>query len=252
MLKLGASTQRRRGLEIFPSVQCIKSKMVSKPPKRIRASPSCHSCQFFSSYHNDSNNWQRRQRSSLNNQFRIKQTNPYDVLGIPRDSSVDTVKRKFLQLALRHHPDTNRHSSDDSNRSLKSNTDTFVKIRQAFERIKQDFSSRRDIDAATSSSSWFTEEEFDSWFYEETGQKMDASTRREVMHVYRSGLTRTEYGAVWEIAFILEEEGFFTQKEKTLPDLKSNSSTGRGRGEKENKGKGKLRGTSQPRRKRSF
>lgn len=27
----------------------------------------------------------------------------------------------------------------------------------------------------------------------------------------------TRYGAVWEIAFILEEQGFFTHKEKTLP-----------------------------------
>ncbi|KAG7346583.1 hypothetical protein IV203_005651 [Nitzschia inconspicua] len=222
MLKLGASTQRQRGLEIFPAVQCIKSKMVLKPPKCIRASPSCHSYQPI---HTTFWEFPAIRRWILSNE---------------------------MQLALRHHPDTNRHSNDDGNSNLKSNTDTFVKIRQAFERIKQDFSSRRDIDAATSSSSCFTEEEFDSWFYEETGQKMDASTRREVMHVYRSGLTRTEYGAVWEIAFILEEEGFFTQKEKTLPDLNSNSSTGRGRGEKENKGKGKLRGTSQPRRKRSF
>jgi DnaJ-class molecular chaperone len=76
---------------------------------------------------------------------------------------------------LRHHPDTNRNDNQ------KSTTETFVKIREAFERIKQDFASREDV----KSSSWLTEEEFDAWFHEETGQKMDAATRREVMHVYR-------------------------------------------------------------------
>jgi molecular chaperone GrpE (heat shock protein) len=87
-----------------------------------------------------------------------------------------------LQLALRHHPDT---SADQS-----SNPDTFVKIREAFEQIKKDFAKQGDGKGITSS--WLTEEEFDAWFHEETGQKMDAATRREVMHVYRSGLTRTE------------------------------------------------------------
>ena len=104
------------------------------------------------------------------------------MLGVPRDASADTVKRKFLQLALRHHPDT---STDQ-----KANSDTFVKIREAFEQIKENFAKRGDGDDMANS--WLSEEEFDEWFYEETGQKMDAAMRREVMQVYRSGLTRTE------------------------------------------------------------
>ena len=102
------------------------------------------------------------------------------MLGVPRDASADTVKRKFLQLALRHHPDT---STDQ-----KANSDTFVKIREAFEQIKENFGKQGEDMA----NSWLSEAEFDEWFYEETGQKMDAAMRREVMHVYRSGLTRTE------------------------------------------------------------
>lgn len=127
----------------------------------------------------------------------------YSILGVPRNASPETVKRKFLQLALRYHPDT----SSDADRSH----DKFVKIREAFEGIKEYFAA--ECGGGPEMSSWFTEEEFDEWFYEETGQRTDSSMRREVMNVYRSGLTRTEYGAVWEIAFILEEEGFFAKQE---------------------------------------
>jgi DnaJ domain len=145
----------------------------------------------------------------------------YEVLGIPRNSSPETVKRAFLQLALRHHPDvsTGKGRGDGI---AENSADQFVKVRHAFERIQAASATRRKADGGnndeTLSSSWFTEEEFDAWFYDETGQRMDASMRREVMQVYRSGLTRTEYGAVWEIAFVLEDEGFFTiKKESTLP-----------------------------------
>lgn len=151
----------------------------------------------------------RRQRPSRSRSRSRGVDTHYDILGIPRNSSPEAVKRAFLQLALRHHPDT----SADKQRG----TDNFVKIREAFEGIKEDFSTRN-LDGKDEVPSWFTEEEFDAWFHEETGQRMDSSMRREVMHVYRSGLTRTEYGAVWEIAFVLEEEGFFTKKETTLPN----------------------------------
>jgi hypothetical protein len=141
---------------------------------------------LFSTFHDRHQNQDRRyhyrrqeQRSTAHNRLKISRNNPYDVLGIPRNSSADTVKRKFLQLALRHHPDTN-----DNNRDTKPKADNFVKIRDAFERIKQEFANRnREYDV--SSTPWFTEQEFDAWFFESTGQRMDAATRREVMHVYR-------------------------------------------------------------------
>lgn len=171
----------------------------------------------FHSQHGQSHNNRRhrRQRTSPNSGVRISKSNPFAVLGIPQDSCAETVKRKFLQLAIRHHPDTSTEKSSTS-------SDRFVKIREAFEQIKKDFASRNDGSSSSSSSSWLTEEEFDAWFYEETGQRMDAATRRDVMHVYKNGLTRTEYGPVWEIAFILEEEGFFTHKENTLPHHQAN------------------------------
>lgn len=194
MLRLGAAGRRRQRLDVFeacflrPKVYLLSSHR----PHDSFDPPAICSCRLFSSYHNqhgdNSHQQRRRHRQRLSPRLRISKNNPYDVLGIPRDSSADTVKRKFLQLAMRHHPDTNRHSDDslthDSSKNMANNTtDTFVKIREAFERIKQDF--KNNNSDTNSSSSWLTEEEFDAWFYEETGQKMDATTRREVMHVYR-------------------------------------------------------------------
>jgi hypothetical protein len=206
---------------------------------KIIRSFSFHHNQHGQSHNN--NRRHRRQRTSPNSGLRISKSNPFAVLGIPQDSCAETVKRKFLQLALRHHPDTSTEKN--------STSDTFVKIREAFEQIKRDFASR--IDADSSSSSWLTEEEFDAWFYEETGQKMDAATRRDVMHVYKNGLTRTEYGPVWEIAFILEEEGFFTHKEKTLPRHQADQ---KGSNNDNSNGDGKEGRTQEraSRRKRSF
>jgi DnaJ domain len=181
MLRIDALNFSRRQIESF-ALKILRSNEAISSPGHSSLS-SCHPCrQFSSSYHHQQHHGnhnhhhrRRQQRSTPHNRLRISKNNPYDVLGIPRDSCADTVKRKFLQLALRHHPDTNRNDNQ------KSTTETFVKIREAFERIKQDFASREDV----KSSSWLTEEEFDAWFHEETGQKMDAATRREVMHVYR-------------------------------------------------------------------
>ena len=62
----------------------------------------------------------RRDKFSL-----ASSTNPFDVMGIPRDSCVDVVRTKFLKLAMRYHPDT----------SGKDTGDAFQRIRDAFDRI---------------------------------------------------------------------------------------------------------------------
>lgn len=51
--------------------------------------------------------------------------NPFDVMGIPRDSCADVVRNTFLQLAMRYHPDT----------SGKDTADQFQRIRAAFDKI---------------------------------------------------------------------------------------------------------------------
>ena len=132
----------------------------------------------------------------------VSSTNPFDVMGIPRDSCADVVRTTFLQLAMRYHPDT----------SGKDTGEEFQRIRDAFERIQQSGGKEKKNKA------WLTEEVFNVWFEEHTGLRMDAATRREVMIAYRDGAckngnTRTRYlPPAWQIAFILEEEGLFTKK----------------------------------------
>eukprot|EP00536_Pseudo-nitzschia_multiseries_P014555 jgi/Psemu1/298760/fgenesh1_pm.725_\ len=129
-------------------------------------------------------------------------TNPFDIMGIPRDSYADVVRTTFLQLAMRYHPDT----------SGKDTREDFQRIRDAFDKITK-FGDQKSKNKA-----WLTEEVFNKWFEEHTGLRMDAATRREVMIAYRDGAcsnshSRTRYlPPAWQIAFILEEEGLFTKK----------------------------------------
>ena len=129
-------------------------------------------------------------------------SNPFDVMGIPRDSCADVVRTTFLQLAMRYHPDT----------SGKDSGEEFQRIRDAFDKITK-YAGKNGKKKA-----WLTEEVFNVWFEQHTGLRMDAATRREVMIAYRDGAckngnTRTRYlPPAWQIAFILEEEGLFTKK----------------------------------------
>ena len=140
---------------------------------------------------------QVRNKSSI-----ASSTNPFDVMGIPRDSCADVVRTTFLQLAMRYHPDT----------SGKDTAEEFQRIRDAFDRIQKSGGKEN------KNKTWLTEEVFNVWFEEHTGLRMDAATRREVMIAYRDGAckngnTRTRYlPPAWQIAFILEEEGLFTKK----------------------------------------
>lgn len=140
---------------------------------------------------------QLREKSSLESS-----TNPFDIMGIPRDSCSDVVRTTFLQLAMRYHPDT----------SGKDTGDKFQRIRGAFDRITKSGGK------GNNKRNWLTEEVFNVWFETHTGLRMDAASRREVMIAYRDGVcgtgnTRARYlPPAWQIAFILEEEGLFTKK----------------------------------------
>jgi len=131
--------------------------------------------------------------------------NPFDVLGLPRDSCPEIVRQTFLQLAMKYHPDTSSGEEDTR--------DKFHQIRDAFEQITKLVGK-----TTTGNKIWLTEEVFNVWFAEHTGLRMDAATRREVMLSYRDGAcknssSRTRYlPPEWQIAFILEKEGMFTKK----------------------------------------
>ncbi len=157
---------------------------------------------------------QRRRKSAL-----TSSSNPFDVLGISRDSCPDVVRTAFLRLAMRYHPDT---SGEDTG-------EEFQRVREAFDKISKLGGKEG------KSKTWLTEEVFNAWFEEHTGLRMDAATRREVMIAYRDGAckngnTRTRYlPPAWQIAFILEEEGLFTKKlscRKSVMDERAVSQAG--------------------------
>ena len=68
---------------------------------------------------------------------RSRNNNPFIVLGIPQDSSVQVAQKKFLKLAMKYHPDVS--SPHNENRSkAKKNAQIFIRIRKAFEHIRKE------------------------------------------------------------------------------------------------------------------
>lgn len=58
--------------------------------------------------------------------------NPFDILDLPRNSSIDNVKKKYKELALQYHPDK-LHNIDDNEKEIK--IEKFKKISVAYGRI---------------------------------------------------------------------------------------------------------------------
>jgi curved DNA-binding protein CbpA len=154
--------------------------------------------------------------------------------GIPKASSYKTVKNRFIELALQYHPDVatndNKNISDDDNAG-DDNVETFVRLRIAFEAIREaaDGSSRLEQD--DDSSSW-SDEEFRAWFYEETGHqdvmfRMDLQTRKEVVDIVKSDQAQggLDKGGMWEMARAM------AQQEESL--LAKNNKNNKSKGENE-------------------
>ncbi|KAL3919908.1 MAG: hypothetical protein SGARI_007082, partial [Bacillariaceae sp.] len=138
----------------------------------------------------------------------IRAENPFDILGVHKTATYQQVKRRFVELALEHHPDKAKGSD-----AKQQNQEYFVKFRQAFEALRQgqDGSVVREEwgnDACT----WTSDEEFNAWFYEETGHsdimfQMDMTKRKQVIDVVNNqaqgGLDR---GGMWEMARKMAEQ----------------------------------------------
>jgi DnaJ-class molecular chaperone len=182
----------------------------------------------------------------------VRAESPFEILGVPKTATYQEVKRRFVELALQHHPDTipvvknnsdknNNNSKDDGNVAYQDDqhksVEHFIRFRKAFEALKEDgngiVSARHHDDEA--SLLWSSDEEFNAWFYEETGHadimfRMDMQTRKEVIHVVQSqaqgGL---DHGGMWEMARRMaeQEEMLKDQKHrypKTLVRLEAGSS----------------------------
>jgi curved DNA-binding protein CbpA len=144
--------------------------------------------------------------------------NPFRVLGIPPNSSMETAQSAFIKLAIQHHPDTN----EGDEKSVQN----FVRIRQAFERIR-DHSKNRAKDGTGSRKddgddsgykhppgSW-TEDDFLQWFFEQTGMRLTSDQRQELVHLHRSRIPGGRYdGPSWELArrLAFEQDAFLHQR----------------------------------------
>jgi curved DNA-binding protein CbpA len=162
-----------------------------------------------------------------------KGKNPFHILGVSPDASLETVKKAFTRLALRYHPDTaasaaNRGSMDSNNNNNSSEArdfgeassvsaaDQFLLIRQAFERIRDGsyYNDEADVDQPRRHSpprradaangplhrnvhddyrGGFTEQDFLHYFYQQTGLKLTSAQRRELLHIHQSRVPGGRY-----------------------------------------------------------
>lgn len=156
--------------------------------------------------------------TSRNNRHNHTGNNPYRILGIPPTSSFATVQKAFVKLAFQHHPDTAGNVSAD-----------FVRIRQAFERIRnakqggkslvEQHSSRGYADDDddddgrgnnTQAHTW-TEADFLQYFHRQTGVRLSSEQREELVHLYRNRVPGGYYGGhSWDLArrLVAEQDAF--------------------------------------------
>lgn len=149
---------------------------------------------------------------------KIHKENPFEILGISKTSTYEAVKRRFLELALETHPDVvhKQQPADDGKKdtskdSPKRLVEDFVKLRQAFEAIRENSDGTSRLAGDSEASSW-SDESFQAWFHNETGHSdvmftMDLQTRKEVAEVAstqaQGGLDK---GGMWEMARAMAEQ----------------------------------------------
>lgn len=139
--------------------------------------------------------------------------NPFEVLGIPKSATYSEAKQRFLQLALKHHPDhaATKEGDEPSEQAKSKMADDFIRLRKAFESLKETMDG--DIAQVEEGESSWTDEEFNAWYYEETGHsdlmfRMDMKTRREVIDVVKNAQAQggLDRGGIWEMARRMAEE----------------------------------------------
>ena len=136
---------------------------------------------------------------------------PYRVLGVSRDSPYIVIKKKFLELALKFHPDT----------SDKETSEKFIHIRNAFESIrkKATYHEKGQSDPNHDADLAWTEDQFLAWFHEQTGVKLSSAQRRELVRLHRSRVPGGYYGGqMWDLARrVVQEQDAFFRKMKDDP-----------------------------------
>jgi hypothetical protein len=94
-------------------------------------------------------------------------TCPFQILGLPKQTEYRVVKKQFLKLALKHHPDTAVTNKGDKKAMAKA-IELFMNVRKAFEQIIELEDGIAGI--RTNSEKSMDGKEFNNWFYRETGK----------------------------------------------------------------------------------
>jgi len=130
---------------------------------------------------------------------RAKGEDAFVVLGVSRADSYGQVKKTFVRIAMRHHPDTSASKTPEEQEEHK---EKFLAARKAFEAIVEGPDGLAIL--KTESDDYDEEEDLDAWFKAETGHDMpfmDAQTMKEVAEMTECsdiGLDRD--GGMWTLA----------------------------------------------------
>lgn len=139
-----------------------------------------------------------------------KSNNPFHILGVPPSSSFPTVRKAFVKLALQHHPDTTGAEEKAS--------EHFIRIRQAFERIRDGKPmQQQEEEEFFHETAFWTEDDFLQWFYEQTAVRLTSDQRRELVSLDRSRIPGAFYGGQhWDLARRLasEQDAFLRYKQQ--------------------------------------
>lgn len=131
---------------------------------------------------------------------------PFEILGVSKEDKYIAIKRTFLKLAMKNHPDT---ASFESEEEKAKSVERFMFIRSAFESIVETEDGYAEIAKKKGDDS-----SFESWFYEETGHEapdpfsfqLDPDTLREVAEMrevnQNGGLDR---GGMWAMATMVTQ-----------------------------------------------
>eukprot|EP00536_Pseudo-nitzschia_multiseries_P012465 jgi/Psemu1/309154/fgenesh1_kg.478_\ len=146
---------------------------------------------------------------------------PFHVLGVSPSASLETIKKAFTKLALRHHPDTGNTSSYEK----------FITLRNAYERIRDGTYTldpgkgvgkvRRETKSNTQQRTAFSEQIFLDYLYQQTGTKITSAQRRELIQLDSSRIPGATYnGPNWDFArrVAIEQELFMTRRNEFHPE----------------------------------
>lgn len=150
----------------------------------------------------------------------IQEKNYYDILEISKDSSQYEIKKSYFNLALKHHPDRNRHLKNDE---YKENEEKFKEITLAF-KVLYDPIEREKYDQLIESKTPKKRHVFYS-FYSEKNKRLHFTISSFLVNVLNKLFSEEQIQSGKDFFTILKNFIHFSQNEKyhqNVSDLAKN------------------------------